>query len=126
MEGTVIGDTVNTAARLETLTKNFQTPLVVSEAVINKMRSENTWKYRNPRRLSSKPLKGKTESVDIFEISDWRPESEADVVSNSLSLFKKYHEEISAGQVSEHLETEIKTHITRHPWDKTAKIVLKL
>ena len=126
MEGTVIGDTVNTAARLETLTKNFQTPLVVSEAVINKMRSENTWKYRNPRRLSSKPLKGKTESVDIFEISDWRPESEADVVSNSLSLFKKYHEEISAGQVSEHLESEIKTHITRHPWDKTAKIVLKL
>jgi len=126
MEGTVIGDTVNTAARLEALTKKFKTPLVVSEAVIAKMQSENTWRYRNPRRLSSKPLKGKTESVEVFEISDWRPKPEADVVSNSRRLFKNYHEEITAGKVSEQIASEIEKHITRHPWDETAKIVLKL
>lgn len=126
MEGTVIGDTVNTAARLEALTKKFKTPLVVSEAVIAEMQSENTWRYRNPRRLTSKPLKGKTESVDVFEISDWRPKPEADVVSNSQRLFKNYHEEIMAGKVSEHIALEIEKHIKRHPWDETAKIVLKL
>jgi class 3 adenylate cyclase len=126
MEGTVIGDTVNTAARLEALTKKFKTPLVVSEAVIAKMQSENTWRYRDPRRLSSKPLKGKTESVEVFEISDWRPKPEADVVSNSRRLFKNYHEEITAGKVSEQIASEIEKHITRHPWDETAKIVLKL
>ena len=126
MEGTVIGDTVNTAARLEALTKKFKTPLVVSEAVIAKMQSENTWRYRDPRRLSSKPLKGKTESVEVFEISDWRPKPEADVVSNSRRLFKNYHEEITAGKVSEQIASEIEKHITRYPWDETAKIVLKL
>jgi hypothetical protein len=125
MEGTVIGDTVNTAARLEALTKKFKTPLVVSQAVMAKMQSENTWSYRNPRRLSSKPLKGKTESVDVFEISDWRPKPEADVISNSQHLFKNYHEEIMAGKVSEKIASEIEKHITRHPWDETAKIVLK-
>lgn len=126
MEGTVIGDTVNTAARLETLTKKLKTPLVVSEAVITKMQSNNTWKYRNPRRLSSQPLKGKTESVEVFEISDWRPKLEADAISNSQSLFTNYHEEITEGQVSEHLASEIKTYVTRHPWDEAAKIVLKI
>ena len=126
MEGTVIGDTVNTAARLEALTKKFKTPLVVSEAVIAKMQSANTWRYRNPRRLSSKPLKGKTESVDVFEISDWRPKPEADVVSNSQRLFKNYHEEIMAGKVSEQIASEIEKHIKRYPWDETAKIVLNL
>lgn len=126
MEGTVIGDTVNTAARLEALTKKFKTPFVVSEAVIAKMQSANTWRYRNPRRLSSKPLKGKTESVDVFEISDWRPKPEADVVSNSQRLFKNYHEEIMAGKVSEQIASEIEKHIKRYPWDETAKIVLKL
>ena len=126
MEGTVIGDTVNTAARLEALTKKFKTPLVVSEAVIAKMQSANTWRYRNPRRLSSKPLKGKTESVDVFEISDWRPKPEADIVSNSQRLFKNYHEEIMAGKVSEQIASEIEKHIKRYPWDETAKIVLNL
>jgi uncharacterized membrane-anchored protein YjiN (DUF445 family) len=90
-----------------------------------KMQSENTWSYRNPRRLSSKPLKGKTESVDVFEISDWRPKPEADVISNSQRLFKNYHEEIMAGKVSEQIASEIEKHIKRHPWDETAKIVLK-
>ena len=40
MDFTVIGDTVNVAARLERLTRTVDTDLVVSQALIDKVRNE--------------------------------------------------------------------------------------
>ena len=63
---TVIGDGVNLAARLETLTKDpaYATPIIVSEATLRAM--------KNPppaRALGEVKVKGKSEAVKIFALS---------------------------------------------------------
>ena len=90
MEGTVIGDTVNTASRLEALTKTLKTPLLVSGEVVNKMRADKGWQYCIPRRLSSEPLKGKSERVDVFEVADWRSTAASEVIAKAAPLTYLY------------------------------------
>ena len=63
---TVIGDGVNLASRLETLTKDpaYATPIIVSEATLRAM--------KNPppaRALGDVKVKGKSEAVKIFALS---------------------------------------------------------
>ena len=61
---TVIGDTVNLSARLESLTKEYFTPILVSEFTASKL-SEDNKKYL--REIDSVVVKGKTNAVKIFE-----------------------------------------------------------
>ncbi|MFN8577164.1 MAG: adenylate/guanylate cyclase domain-containing protein [Candidatus Sericytochromatia bacterium] len=67
MDLTVIGDTVNTASRLEELNKKFNTT-----ALINK----NTYEYIkdniDTKPLGAHSLKGKNEKVEIFEVIGWK------------------------------------------------------
>ena len=123
MEGTVIGDTVNTASRLEALTKKLKTPLLVSGEVVNKMRTDKGWHYCIPRRLSSEPLKGKSERVDVFEIADWRSKAASEIIANSASLTSSYIDAVARGQISEDLKEEFRAFIDKNPWDKAAQVV---
>lgn len=63
MEGTVISDVVNAAARLESLTKVFGCGIIVSEATLDKLKSV----YLN-RSLGIVRVKGKRQAVSIFEV----------------------------------------------------------
>ena len=65
LEGTVIGDSVNAAARLESLTKAIGHPLVVSEAVVADL--------THPERYRVKPfgdvsVKGKNQPLKVFGV----------------------------------------------------------
>lgn len=60
---TVIGDTVNIAARLEKLNKNYNTSIL-----INKTTYEYVKNTVNIKNLGSAKLKGKDNLVDIFEV----------------------------------------------------------
>jgi predicted ATPase/class 3 adenylate cyclase len=64
MDTTVIGDTVNVAARLEPLTRRYQSRIIVSEAMANLI-SPNAGFYLRP--IGALGLRGRTVQVSLFE-----------------------------------------------------------
>lgn len=67
MEGTVISDAVNTASRIEALTKIYGTPLLVSEAVYLKLETPGEFSVRVLDRVR---VKGREEPILIYEVLD--------------------------------------------------------
>lgn len=81
---TVIGDTVNLTARLESLTKDYFTPILVSEFTVSKLKEENKTYLRE---IDKVIVKGKTNSVKIYECFQTDPESLKEQKSKSKKLF---------------------------------------
>lgn len=65
MDGTVISDEVNLASRLESLTKRFGVPLIISEKTLKSLKDENAY---HQRFLGSVRVKGRLQSVEIYEV----------------------------------------------------------
>ena len=60
---TVIGDTINLAARLESLNKQYKTRCMISQATFMEIRNKAV-----VRQLDKVEVKGKTEGVKVFEL----------------------------------------------------------
>ena len=68
---TVIGDPVNIASRLEAMTKELKTPLIVSKSVVdNAQASGGTMPTVEPR--GTVTVRGRTEPVEIFSVGQTR------------------------------------------------------
>lgn len=65
MDSTVIGDAVNTASRLEELTKTYGCQVIVSEAVIAQIGNGETFEVRA---IDTLVLRGKTKAINIYEL----------------------------------------------------------
>lgn len=65
MDTTVVGDVVNTASRLESLTKFYQCPLIVSRTVLDKSPNLKDFQFRW---LDCVTPHGKTTELDIYEL----------------------------------------------------------
>ena len=63
LEFTVIGDTVNVASRLETLTKDVGCPLLISEVTQRKLKH---WPLTS---LGEKPIRGRDEKIEVFTLA---------------------------------------------------------
>jgi adenylate cyclase len=63
MDFTAIGDTVNTASRLQDITKNYNTPVILSESTKEKIRSTIPL-----GELDRVKLRGKKQEIQIFHI----------------------------------------------------------
>jgi adenylate cyclase len=74
-EYTAVGDTVNLAARLETITKDFASPIIISEATYALVKHEI-----RARPLGEVTVKGKEIPVKIYAplAAASRPEDRAD------------------------------------------------
>lgn len=64
MDSTVIGDVVNTASRLENLTKFYRCYLIVSNEVIKQIKPPELFIYRWIDRVI---LRGKQQTIDLYE-----------------------------------------------------------
>lgn len=67
MEGTVISDTVNLAARLEQTTKVFGSGIIISQKVLIELDDPSLYLYRFLARMK---IKGKEELVGVIEVFD--------------------------------------------------------
>lgn len=67
LEYTVIGDAVNTAARLESLTKDVPAPVVVSQAVYDLLDESWTGQLQP---LGAHAVKGKAEPIAVYGLWD--------------------------------------------------------
>jgi len=70
MDGTVIGDTVNLASRLESLTKEYGTSVLLSGATLERLEDPEAFETRW---LGQVQVKGKDEHVDLHELLDGLP-----------------------------------------------------
>jgi class 3 adenylate cyclase len=71
MNSTVISDTVNLASRLEGVTKRYGASIVVSDALLERLRDKGAFRLRYLDRIQ---VKGKKEPVAIHEVYDADPE----------------------------------------------------
>lgn len=86
METTVIGDAVNVAARTENLTRIYNTPLLITGSTFKELKDPSTFLLRH---IDKSAIRGKHESVEIYEVLDALPPSIRDKKVASLDLFQQ-------------------------------------
>ncbi|MBW0434668.1 GAF domain-containing protein [Leptospira yasudae] len=65
MEGTVIGDSVNLASRVEGLTKEFKCSIIASEVTIASLKDKDQFQHEF---LNEVKVKGKSQAVKVYKI----------------------------------------------------------
>ncbi|MBI2730383.1 MAG: GAF domain-containing protein [Sphingobacteriales bacterium] len=84
MDATTISDTVNTASRLESLTKYYKAGIILSDITVNQITPSEKFYTRS---LGPVQLKGKQAAVNIFECINSYTDEEAQKKLATLDLF---------------------------------------
>lgn len=96
-ESTVIADAVNLASRIESLTKDFSTEILISTDAFLEL--ENPFEYEF-RFLGKVQVKGKSKFVGIVEILNSLPQSKIEKILQSKTLFEEALGYYDSGQFS--------------------------
>jgi class 3 adenylate cyclase len=83
-DAAVISDTVNTASRMEGLTKHFNVNFILSEETLQKLDDRDRF---NLRYLGKVQAKGKNQSIDIYECFDGDSYEQVGLKKSTLSIF---------------------------------------
>lgn len=84
MDACTISDTVNTASRVESLTKHYKASILLSEASLKQIANTKDFYLRN---LGLVQLKGKLSSINIHECFSCDDETELQKKLGTLSIF---------------------------------------
>jgi hemerythrin len=86
MDGTVIGDAVNLAARLEQLTKEYHVPVLISEYTLCSLENKKPWATRLIDRTH---VRGKQGDQSVYEVFEADPPALRQAKQKTLSMFQK-------------------------------------
>ncbi len=100
MESTVIGDAVNLAARLESLTKTYQSRILISGSTYQALNAEKFY----IREIDTTRIKGKTQPVTVYEVFDADPPEVLQKKKSTLPILRQGIELIKAMKVPEAME----------------------
>lgn len=118
MDSTVISDAVNLASRIESLTKKYGVSMLISHETFYSLPDSNQYAIRLIDRVA---VKGKSETVSIFEVFDAEPPETYEGKVATRTVFEEalvlYH--LQKLRDAERLFAEC---LRRNPTDKAAQI----
>jgi len=120
MDAATISDTVNTAARIESLTKYYKSPLLLSDHTLQYLNGQNNFHFRH---LGSVRLKGKNNLLSIIECINGFEELQFERKLQTLSLFNSAMSSYQDQQFENALQN-FQTILTNDPDDLTAHYFL--
>ncbi|MCK9382803.1 MAG: hypothetical protein M0P95_17305 [Sulfuritalea sp.] len=86
MDGTVIGDAVNLAARLERLTKEYGVPILISEYTLYSLDDPGLWSIRF---LDRTHVRGKQGTQSVYEVFNGDPASLRETKIKTRKMFEE-------------------------------------
>lgn len=120
LDATTISDTVNTASRIESLTKYYKAGILLSEASLQQIQDQEQFRLRY---LGKVQVKGKLAPVGIHECFDGSPEEEMKIKEKTQELFKEgMHHYLNRSFAS--AIKSFQTLTEKHPEDLTANFFL--
>jgi adenylate cyclase len=86
MEGTVISDAVNLAARMETLTKTYGASILISDQTFQNLKDPKKFDYRIVDKVV---VKGKTKAVTVIEVCSGDLKNIREGKKRTIEIFEK-------------------------------------
>lgn len=121
MDSTVISDTVNLASRLEGLTKRYKACILISEYTLSSL---NRPEQHNFRFLGKVQVKGKKETVPIYEVYDGDPEDVIELKHSTKAVFEEGLRYYFAREFIKAMGCLTQV-LAVHPDDKTAQLYVE-
>lgn len=115
----VIGDSVNTAARIEGLSSRYKTRLVISDT-LRALIPDGTWTFR---KLETLQVKGKDTVLTVWEVLDALPPDRRKARMRTLDAFQTGTHALEAGDIARALGAFASV-LTQTPDDMGAKLLL--
>jgi adenylate cyclase len=120
LDATTIADTVNTASRLEGLTKHYKVNILLSDSCVQNLEDAGAFHLRH---LGQVQLKGKLEATRIYECFNGADEDEIQKKLLALPLFKQGMDNYFSKSFNE-ASAKFNQVLEIHPDDVTTKLFL--
>ncbi|MFN6565472.1 MAG: AAA family ATPase [Nostoc sp. ChiSLP01] len=86
MDTTVISDSVNLSSRVESLTKNYGVPLLITQQTYTRLKNPSNYAMRS---LDTVKVKGKSELITVYEVFDADPMEIKQAKLSTKTLFEQ-------------------------------------